>query len=159
MQTATNVDRFRVFFNAHPRACASLWEDLQTTEIEAANINRMGRRRSLKEFFIALNFLARYPTEYKREGLWKLSRNTLRKSSWSYIECIGALKAEKIVWPADNYGTDQWVIAFDGVHFPLRRKCTLHSQKIHPSLPKSTTVVLALCTSLVCPSVRAGVSG
>jgi hypothetical protein len=106
VQTATNVDRFRVFFNAHPRACALLWEDLQTTEIEAANINRMGRRRSLKEFFIALNFLARYPTEYKREGLWKLSRNTLRKSSWSYIECIGALKAEKIVWPADNYGTE-----------------------------------------------------
>jgi hypothetical protein len=129
----TNITRFRAFFNAHPVPLAQLWEDLQTTTIAAANINRAGRRRSLKEFFMALNFLSRYPTEYQREGLWKVSRNTLRKSGWTYVECIGALKADKIVWPAGNYGTDQWVIAFDGVHFATE-------EKVHPTLPKDPSI-------------------
>jgi len=118
VQTATNVTRFRAFFNAHPRVCAQLWEDLQTTQLQEANIIRAGRR-SVKEFFMAMNFLARYPTEYQREGLWKVSRNTL--------------KAEIIQWPDDNFGSDEWVVAFDGVHFASE-------EKVHPTLPKDPAI-------------------
>jgi hypothetical protein len=38
---------------------------------------------------------------------------------------IQALKYEKITWPADNFGTDIWVLTVDGVH--VRTNEPVHS--------------------------------
>jgi hypothetical protein len=129
---STNLTRFKGLFNASFIVCAHIWEDLQTTSIEGANINQLGKR-SLKEFFAAMHFLARYPTEHEREQMWKKSCNTLRVSGWLYINCIRALKADKIKWPSDNFGNDEWALAVDGVQFASE-------EKIHPTLPKDPAI-------------------
>ena len=35
---STNLRRFRCFFGSHPKVLAAVYEDLQTTEIDAARI-------------------------------------------------------------------------------------------------------------------------
>lgn len=40
----------------------------------------------------------------------------LHEKVWFYIEKVQALKAQKIVWPADNFGDDIWGPSVDGVH-------------------------------------------
>ena len=126
----TKVERFRSEYGAKPAALAQLWEDLQTTKVEGANIID-AKVRSLTLFFAGLHFLKRYPKETERLRMWKMSENTARKTCWTMVDCIGALKAAKIGWPEDNFGTGEWGWgpSVDGVHF--------HSEeKVHATLPK-----------------------
>ena len=118
VEESTNSIRFRSHFNCNPPVAAQIWEDLQTTKIEGANINEHSTKRkpkSLRDFLAAMHFLARHGTENEREPLWKKSKNTLRRDTWVYIDCIRALKAEKIVWPKD-FGDLIWVLTVDGTH-------------------------------------------
>jgi hypothetical protein len=133
VQRSTNVGRFRDLFGARPEVLAQIWEDLQVTDVAEANINHGLARKSLKEFFMAMHFLKRYPTESEREQMWKVSENTLRLSGWFYVERIRALKKEKIKWPSDNFGNDIWAIAVDGVHFQTE-------EIAHPTQPKDPAI-------------------
>jgi hypothetical protein len=130
LQHKTKVERFRSEYGARPAVLAQLWEDLQTTKVERANILK-AKIRKLKLFFAAMHFLKRYPKETERLRMWKMSENTARRTCWTMVDCIGALKAVKIVWPDDNFGTGEWGWgpSVDGVHF--------HSEeKAHATLPK-----------------------
>ena len=60
-QPATNIDRFKSFFGSSPRVIAMLWEDLQKTQINEAQVPPQDRK--IKYFLMAMHHLKRYPTE------------------------------------------------------------------------------------------------
>jgi hypothetical protein len=131
VQDVTNLERFRSHFGADPDVLAQIWEDLQTTEIAAANINRHftdRMKKDVKDFFATMHFLKRYETENERERTWRSSKNTIRRNGWFYVDHIRALKADKIVWPK-SFGDLIWVLTVDGTH--LRTY-----EPNHPELPK-----------------------
>lgn len=127
IQKSTADQRFRADFGANPHVIAELWECLQTTSIEDALID--ARRHPIDDLFIALYFLRCYPTDKQAENKWNKSENTLREITWYFVKKIGALKAERIVWPEDNFGNDIWAISVDGTHFRSQ-------EPNHPELPK-----------------------
>jgi DDE superfamily endonuclease len=83
-------------------------------------------------FMIALHFLRVYPTEGQQAGLFNRSKRSCRDWGWMFVRKISALKASKIVWPADwvpgNPDLPYFLISVDGTH------CSYHEVK-HPALP------------------------
>jgi len=110
----TNVDRFKAHFGCTPVVAALIWEDLQTTEVEKAFLSP--DVANLDHFLMAMHHLRKYPKEYEREAIFDISRAQGRNIVWPLLEKIQALKAEKIKWPADNFGGDIWVLTVDGTH-------------------------------------------
>jgi hypothetical protein len=110
----TNIRRFVNYYGSSPTVCTILWEDLQTTFTPEAQIH--DNKLNSKYFLMALNHLKCYPKEIDREGPWSISHKVGREWVWFYLEKIQALKAEKITWPADNFGNDIWAISVDGTH-------------------------------------------
>ena len=110
----TNVERFVAHFGSIPCVCACIWEDLQTTEVEEAQVpvNDL----NVEYFLMAMYHLKRYVTESEREAIFDISKKWGREKVWFYIEKVQALKAQKIVWPADNFGDDIWGPSVDGTH-------------------------------------------
>ena len=109
----TNTTRFRKKFGADPLVCVLIWEDFQTTSIEAARVPE--ERLNAKYFLMALHHLRKYPTEDDREGPWDVSAKTAREWVWFFLEKIQALKEKKIRWPT-NWGPDTWIVTVDGTH-------------------------------------------
>lgn len=110
-QFQTNVDQYKGVYGVHPCVGAQLVEDLQTTKLAKARIERM----DVKKLHWALNFLYRYPREVERESMWKKTRNTLRLATWYYVNKIRHLKGMKIVWPKFQED-DVWACSVDGTH-------------------------------------------
>jgi hypothetical protein len=110
----SNVERFLGHFGSIPCICASIWEDLQTTQVEEARVPK--ERLNVQHFLMAMHHLKRYPTEVEREALFDISFKWGREKVWYYVEKVQALKAQKIVWPADNFGDDIWCLTVDGTH-------------------------------------------
>lgn len=131
VQYVTNLERFTTEYGLNPHACCQLYEDLQTTKINGEFLIEP-KRRNIRDFFMTLHFLYRYPTEAERNNRWKISENTVRKTCWYFVEKIQALKAIKIGWPSDNFGDDVWVMTVDGTHFRTE-------EPSHPELPKDTS--------------------
>jgi hypothetical protein len=52
----------------------------------------------------------------KRETKFDVSLMWGQDWCWFFVEKIQALKAEKIVWPKDNFGDDIYIITVDGTH-------------------------------------------
>jgi hypothetical protein len=111
---ATNIERFKALFGASPRVVALIWEDLQTTQVDAAHV--VPKDRKVKFYLMALHHLKRYPTEYEREAKFDMNIGWGRDWCWFFVEKLQALKVEKIKWPDDNFGTDIWVLTVDGTH-------------------------------------------
>jgi hypothetical protein len=109
--TATNINQYSGMYGMHPGAVAQLSEDLQTTDIESARMKEL----SMDKLHWALHFLYRYPTETERESTWKKCANTVRNSTWLYVDKIRNLKHQKIVWPK-FLDDDIWVMTVDGTH-------------------------------------------
>jgi hypothetical protein len=65
---------------------------------------------------MSMHHLKRYPTELEREPLFDVDCSKGRDWVWFFVEKVQQLKAEKIVWPADNFGDDLWVLIVDGTH-------------------------------------------
>jgi hypothetical protein len=61
---------------------------------------------NFEHFLMVLRHLKRYPTEVKREGIFDILLKWGRDKVWYYVEKVQALKAQKIVWPDDNFGDD-----------------------------------------------------
>ena len=87
---ATNQRRFRTHFGCHPKVLAQLYEDLQTTTIDAALFD--SSKIDVVDFLATIHFLKRYPTEIEREALFNLSAKTIRSRTWMYLFKIKELK-------------------------------------------------------------------
>lgn len=112
----TKIARFKVYYGLRPNLCATIWEDLQRTDVQEAKID--GNNPDYlnpKYFLMALNTLKRYPTDTEREGPWNINRDKGRALVWYFLRKLQALKAEVIVWPED-WGSDIWIITVDGTH-------------------------------------------
>lgn len=90
----TNVERFKSFYGAEARVYAQIWEDLQTTNIPAANIGSV--KPDIESFLMAVNFLKEYPTEKQRSGLRNYCETTARNWAWYYTKKVQALKGAKV---------------------------------------------------------------
>jgi hypothetical protein len=111
---ATNIERFKSLYGSSPCVVALIWEDLQTTQVDAAHV--LPGDRKVKFFLMALHHLKRYPTEYEQEAKFDINIGWGRDWSWFFVEKIQGLKVEKIKWPDDNFGTDIWALTVDGTH-------------------------------------------
>jgi hypothetical protein len=121
-----------------------MFEDLQTTTIENANI--AGSQVCLKHFLMTIHFLQCYPTEHEISAKFGIDEKTARKWIKFFVLRIHALKPQKvrcmhkytlihilltifllttlqIIWPRqwDNvYGASNFIISVDGTHCPIQ---------------------------------------
>jgi hypothetical protein len=116
----TNIDRFVAHFGSVPCICASIWEDFQTTQVIEARVPVEDLNVEYFLALMALHHLKRYPTEGEREAIFDVSKKWGRNKVWFYVEKVQALKAQKIVWPDDNFGDDIWAVTVDGTHCWIR---------------------------------------
>ena len=116
----TNQRRFKNYFGSTPYVCTLIWEDLQTTEILEARVEK--KDINIEHFLMAMHFLKTYPKEYEREVAFDVSEKYGREKTWMWVEKIRGLKAEKVVWA--DYPGQTWVITVDGAHFWINEPMT-----------------------------------
>jgi hypothetical protein len=75
----TNLRRFRSFYKVCPETCSQIFSDLQTTDIEAARIDKANPEHLL----MTLYWLVTYQSEEKIGG-WMdgMGEKTVRKHIW-----------------------------------------------------------------------------
>ena len=111
----TNVNRFCQSYGTTPVVLCTMYEDLQTTNIESARI--IGGTLMLKYLLMAMNFLREYEIEGNRERMWNYSQKWARDRTWEMVERIASMKAAKIVWPSnEEFGAVRLVGSVDGTH-------------------------------------------
>lgn len=110
-----NLDRYSSMFGMQPHVMAQLWEDLQTTTIEAAKLGDPSEKQLLKLHW-GTHFLYRYPTGKESMNIWNKCENNVRDSTWDFVIKIQALKPAKIVWPLPTHANDIWMVSVDGTH-------------------------------------------
>lgn len=121
VKRSTKVDRFKDLYGSSPLVCAQIWDDLQTTDIEAIQVTvRNGEgEKELKLFLHALFFLKKYPTENDSSGRFEFSDRTGRDTKWYYVRKLQALQELKITWPGDWTAAGDipvFLVSVDGVH-------------------------------------------
>jgi hypothetical protein len=89
---AKNVARFWASFGMGPGACASVFKELQTTEIDEACINNP----KSGYFLMALNWLATYKTEHEMAGFFRCDEMTARTHIRKFVNTIAALKQKRL---------------------------------------------------------------
>ena len=109
-----NLERFVGHFGANPTIVAQIWEDLQTTNDDAAYL--VPDDRNIDHLFMALHHLKRCPTELEREPIFDVDCTSGKDFVRFFIQKVKALKHEKIRWPDNNFGNDIWAITVDGTH-------------------------------------------
>jgi hypothetical protein len=87
---ATNVERFKPLHGSSPRVVALIWEDLQTTQVEAAHV--LPRDWKVKFRLMALHHLKRCPTEREREAKFDMNIGWGRDWCWFFVEKIQAFQ-------------------------------------------------------------------
>lgn len=135
VQAKKNLCRFRTHYGANPEVYAALLTRLQETTDENARLEintaadsqsgQLSLDQALKYFFMAIHFLACYPTEQEAEGIFQVCDKTYRYWVWNIVEKIALLKDEVICWPhswnnADNTEDPNsqtiFIITVDGTH-------------------------------------------
>jgi len=114
---STNVGRFKDHYGCNQFVAAHIFEDLQTTPIESARLDR--NKISITHCLQALHFVYVYESEKRREPIFDLSPKTMRKWVWHYAKKIQALKHQKIVWPPSFPASDIWVVSVDCADCPI----------------------------------------
>jgi hypothetical protein len=109
-----NLDHFHSHFGSNPNVLAEILEDLQTTEVEEAQVP--AEELNINRFLMAMHHLKRHLTEIKWEAMFNISHMWGQDRCWFYIKRVQALKAQKITWPDNNFGDDIWAITVDGTH-------------------------------------------
>jgi hypothetical protein len=109
-----NIERFKGHYGSEPVVVAQIFEDLQRTDIPEAYLPPSDAKINL--FLMAMHHLKRYPTELEREPIFDIDAMQGRDWVWFFLEKVQALKAVKICWPDDNFGSDIWVVTVDGTH-------------------------------------------
>lgn len=90
---ATNLNCFHTAFAASLASYATIITDLQTTEVEAAQIKKLASCA----FLIAINWLSTYKTEIEMAGIFKIGEKTACKYAWKCASAIQALKETKVI--------------------------------------------------------------
>ena len=114
-----------------PRVYANIWERLQTTDKEDANIaayvGQIGALKCLQYYFMTIHLMACYPTYEQGERAFAKSVGPCDKTwstwSWKLIEKIYNLHHEIIEWPSswanpDSNSTEEpiFIVTVDGMH-------------------------------------------
>jgi len=109
-------DKFKAHFGRHPLHVARVWRDPLTTTIPEARVD--DNEANLIGFLASLNFVKSYAIEDVRDDFVgdALHLNQMRELSWFFVGKIAALKALKIVWPADNEWQTTFIASVDGTH-------------------------------------------
>jgi len=94
VERSTNVRRFGSHFGSTPLVCASIWEELKTSEDPAVLIDTS--KVSLSKFLEGLYYLKRYPTEEEMAGNFGSCEKTARKWAWFLARRLQALKKTKV---------------------------------------------------------------
>lgn len=116
-----NIQRFKDHFGTNHWVIAQVWNDLCNTD-HIPQGHAKDQKLSLTKFLQTLHFLCRCQRESEREATFDTSPKTLRTWCWYYIECLHALKAQKIVFPTfddeveGDEKNDIWIVTVDGVH-------------------------------------------
>lgn len=126
-KNTTNQEKFVNRYGCRPIILCQIWEDIQRTPLEEARVPP--KKLNLEYFLMAIHFLRHYPDEHERAAATGFHRDTCRDWSWYYVECIKALKDEKINWIDD--ANDTWVMTVDGTH------CWVH-EPTHPEFSMDT---------------------
>ena len=108
------IQDFRGVYGVGPRACKAAFDDLQTTAIPEARI----QKPCSFYFLVALNWLACYDKESDIKGRFACDPKTLRQHIQKYVAAIAALKGQKIVWDIDDR-EETFLISVDGVHLRI----------------------------------------
>jgi hypothetical protein len=129
----TNIARFKAFYGSSPAETAILWEELQTTKIDNARLQK--NEKDIHYLLMALHFLFTYPTKHRAEGMFDVAIKTFYKWTWLFVDKMAALSASKIVWPEEwtegNINNlPKFLVSVDGLHM---RKF----EPAHPTLPKN----------------------
>ena len=87
-----NIERFLAHFGASPETHSAIFSDLQTTQIEAAQI----AKPSILHFLMAVYWLKTYPSEPVMAGTFKGDEKTARRTQvWKYVLAIQALRDKR----------------------------------------------------------------
>ena len=108
--------KFKAHFGRHPLHVARVWRDLLTTTIPEARVD--DDAANIIGFLASLNFVTVYAEEEIRDDFMGdlMHLNKMRALSWFFVGKIAALKALKIVWPADHEWTTTFIASVDGTH-------------------------------------------
>jgi hypothetical protein len=90
---ATEIRRFQAHFGASPTSCSAIFLALQTTQIQAARVNKPDPFY----FLMTMHWFSRYQIEESYSGApWLVDETTFRHWAWIYTHKIQALKGDKV---------------------------------------------------------------
>jgi len=118
----TRITKFKKHYGSDPYVLSNLWFDLQTTELEAAQLKpKEISEHGFRMFMIAQNWLWDYPRNAEVFGsrFHQCERNSRGSRLWYWIKKIAALRPEKIVWEEfeELNGEPIFVVTIDGTDF------------------------------------------
>ena len=131
---SVNINVFKSHYGSSPYALANQWYDLTVSRTPGAILEeREKTQKGLLMFFMAHYFLWTYPRNHKLlQSRFRVNvKFTYGKNLWKWIEKIGALKEEKIVWDPDflDPETEIFYLTIDGTDYKV-------SEKKNPTLPQ-----------------------
>jgi len=93
----THLRMFLSSYGSMPKVYAALWQDLLTTEVDAARLHPGTKKGdTIKNFFMALHFLKNYHKEDVMAGPNKNQSATVRANVFHILRKIQALKDVKV---------------------------------------------------------------
>lgn len=123
MSSKPKLTRFRDAYGTWPIVCSKIFDDIQTTNIDAARIEEPRH----DYFLIALSWLKNYETESSMASRYDLDEQTIRIYVKKYVSAIRELKASKIVWQDLATLPEIIPLTVDGIH------CRIQEQHMEPS--------------------------
>jgi hypothetical protein len=122
------VKDFRKFYGIDPKACSTIFTDIQS--------NRTGPHRIKKanpyKLLMTLEWLRTYKTEFELGTIFFLSESSVSTALWQYTHALQALKEHKIEWLWNNQlqgGTEIIIVSVDGIHCTISEPRTMPSSK------------------------------
>jgi len=89
----TERRRFRAHFGASPASCSAIFLAFQTTQIQAAKVNKPDPFY----FLMTMHWFKKYQVEESYSAApWLVDETTFRKWIWIYTHKIQALKGDKV---------------------------------------------------------------
>lgn len=88
----SNEERFCACFGASAQAFSAIWIDIQSEELGDAQVVNP----QALHFLMTAYWMKSYQTEMRMEGIFRLSRKTIRSFAWKYALAFQALKSMKV---------------------------------------------------------------
>jgi hypothetical protein len=132
--TQRRTNEFKAHYGSSPDVLANQWYDLTTVDLPGLEFTEKDKsEKGLKMFFVAHHFLWAYPKNGKilASAFSVCERTVQGENLWRWVRMIAALKATKIVWPAEEYNDPNsqiFIISVDGTDFKVW-------ERKHPMMP------------------------